>query len=95
MKICSRGIEPMTLYKNGLVLVPPPTLEKQLDALQASREVLAAEYEAARCRREEIAALRRELGELDVLRHAHNRRFLCGRVFQVSRRHGPKLSPLD
>ena len=51
----------MTSYKNGLVLVPPPTLEKRLEALQAARTVLAQEYE---WRRNEIAALRREAGEL-------------------------------
>jgi hypothetical protein len=48
----------------SIATVPPPTLEKRLEALAAARTLLAQEHEFARRRREEIAALRREHGEL-------------------------------
>jgi hypothetical protein len=57
----------MTPYKYRIATVPPPTLEKRLETLQAVRALLAQENEAARRRREEIAALRRDCGELVLL----------------------------
>lgn len=57
----------MTSDKHRIATVPPPTLEKRLETLQAARALLAQENEAARWRREEIAALRRDCGELVLL----------------------------
>jgi hypothetical protein len=54
----------MTSYKQRIATVPPPTLEKQLEVLAAARALLGQDDEAARRRRDEIAALRREHGEL-------------------------------
>jgi hypothetical protein len=56
----------MTSYRPGIVTVPPPTLEKQLEVLAAARALLGQDDEAARRRREEIAALRRGAGELTL-----------------------------
>jgi hypothetical protein len=56
----------MTSYKHRIATVAPPTLEKRLEALRAARTLLAQEDEFARRRREEIAALRRDFGELVV-----------------------------
>jgi hypothetical protein len=56
--------KPMASYKQRIATVPPPTLQKQLEVLQAARALFGQDNEAARRRREEIAALRREHGEL-------------------------------
>ncbi len=58
----------MTSYKPGIATVPPPTLQKQLEVLAAARSLATQDDEFWRQRRAEIAAIRRKLGELVVLR---------------------------
>jgi hypothetical protein len=58
----------MTSYRPGIATVPPPTLEKQLEVLAAARSLATQDDEFWRRRRAEIAAIRRILGELVVLR---------------------------
>jgi hypothetical protein len=84
----------MTPYKNRIALVPPPTLEKQLEVLRAAREVLAQERDdAVRRRREEIAALRRRLGELVVLHTELQRQYgeFVEWIQEERRRRDPRL----
>jgi hypothetical protein len=57
----------MTSTKQRIATVAPPTLQKQLEVLAAARALLGEEDEAARWRRAEIGALRRECGELILL----------------------------
>lgn len=54
----------MTLLKSPLQLTTPPTLEKKLEALAALRTLQAQDEELVRQRRAAIAALRRDVGEL-------------------------------
>jgi hypothetical protein len=57
----------MTSTKQRIATVPPPTLQKQLEVLAAARSLLGQEEEATRWRSTEIAALRREYGELVLM----------------------------
>ncbi len=83
----------MTPDKNRIALVPPPTLEKQLEALRAACTVLAQENEAARWRREEIAAVRRGAGELVVMHLELQRQYgeFVEWVQEERRRRDPRL----
>jgi hypothetical protein len=71
----------MNRYKNGIVLGPPPTLEKQLETLRAACTLLAQERgDAARRRAEEIAALRHRAVDLAVQQVEELRRRLDPRL---------------
>jgi hypothetical protein len=63
----------MIPFKSPLLLAVPPTLEKRLEALAALRTLQAQDEELARQRRVAIAALRRDVDELQrdfaALRH--------------------------
>jgi hypothetical protein len=86
----------MTSYRPGIATVPPPTLAKQLEVLAAAHGLAAQDDEAVRWRREEIAAVRREVGELARLNQVLQRQW--GELVQVDqeqRRRDPRLrSPI-
>jgi hypothetical protein len=86
----------MTSYRPGIATVPPPTLEKQLEVLAAAHGLAAQEDEAVRWRREEIAAVRRELGELARLNQVLQRQWreLVEVDQEQRRRRDPRLRSL-
>ncbi len=83
----------MTSYRPSIATVPPPTLEKQLEVLAAAHGLAAQEDEAVRWRREEIAAVRRELGELARLNQVLQRQWgeLVAWDQEQRRRRDPRL----
>jgi hypothetical protein len=89
----SQERKPMTSHKPGIATVPPPTLEKQLGVLAAARSLATQDDEFWRRRRAEIAALRRELGELVVLRLELQREYgeFVELVQELQRRRDPRL----
>ncbi len=83
----------MTSYKPGIATVPPPTLQKQLEVLAAARSLATQDDEFWRQRRAEIAAIRRKLGELVVLRLELQRQYgeFVEWVQEERRRRDPRL----
>ncbi len=83
----------MTSTKPGIATVPAPTLQKQLEVLAAARSLATQDDEFWRRRRAEIAAIRRLLGELVVLRLELQRQYgeFVEWVQEERRRRDPRL----
>jgi hypothetical protein len=85
--------KPMTPYRQRIATVAPPTLQKQLEVLATARALLGQDDEAVSWRLADIAALRRELGELVVLRLELQREYgeFVELVQELQRRRDPRL----
>jgi len=72
----------MIPFKSPLLLTVPPTLEKRLEALAALRTLQAQDEELVRQRRVEIAAVRRDIDELqrDFLAFRHHFEIECSEL---------------